>query len=386
AVPLPEARARVVPPPPPVQRVAEFGSLAKDLVSPPPDSPQPPGASSPPGSPPPTGPGGPPGDTPPTRRTRRRPHSRRVRALVLGLLLVAVAAVATVVSISRSGPPPSHPAAGAVAKPGAVPAVSTVPSLAAMVPAAVRSSGRLVVATTAVYPPNEWQDKGTLYGWDLDLAKAIGQKLGLAVAIEDVPFDSIFSGVASSTYQLGMSSITDTGQRETTFDLVDYFTARTVVGVKNGNPAGVDPNDLCGVKVAVVSGTTQANTIKDSINPACVNDGKPPVPDDGDRLGSSADVVNAVMSGRDQAMLVDSPVIDYASTMKHGQVVNLGGAGGSAPSYGIVVAKNTGLTQAVQGAVQSLIDDGNYRQILTKWGVQAGAVGTATVNSPGTAG
>src|SRR6185436_20818502 len=100
---------------------------------------------------------------------------------------------------------------------------------AALVPAAIKSKGTLRVAADATYPPNESiaTDGKTVVGMDADLAKAIGGALGLKVAVVNGTFDSIIPGLASGKYDLGMSSFTDTKEREKTVDFVTYFTAGT---------------------------------------------------------------------------------------------------------------------------------------------------------------
>ncbi|GAA2752265.1 ABC transporter substrate-binding protein [Kitasatospora cinereorecta] len=260
-------------------------------------------------------------------------------------------------------------------------AASADPSLAALVPAGVKSSGKLVVAADASYAPNEFKDeKGNIVGMDVDLANAIAQKLGLTADVQNADFTSIIPGISSNKYQLGMSSFTDTKEREQTVDMVTYFTAGSAGAVKKGNPDKIDLKDLCGKKVAVQTGTTQADEIKDVRNPECVKAGKPTIPNDGDKFTLQTDVTGALVAGRDQVMLADSPVVDYAIKQTNGQLEKIGDTYDSAP-YGIVVAKGTDLTKAVQGAVQSLIADGTYKSILDKWGVDAGAIATSEVNA-----
>ncbi|AUY49867.1 ABC transporter substrate-binding protein [Streptomyces sp. CB01881] len=301
-------------------------------------------------------------------------RTQRTRLLAAGAVVASVSLVLTACGSSKS----SSGASGSAT--GTVPAVSANPSLAAMVPADVKSAGKLVVAADASYAPNEFQDaSGKIIGMDVDLANAIGQKLGLAVDVQNSPFTAIIPGIAANKFQLGMSSFTDTKEREATVDMVTYFLAGTSAAVKKGNPDKIDINNLCGKKIAVQTGTTQADSIKDTINPACVAAGKPPVPNDGDKFDLQTDVTQAVVSGRDQVMLADSPVIDYAIKQTNGQLEQLGSVEGKAP-YGVVLAKGAALTPAVQGAVQSLMDDGTYKAILEKWGVQAGAIDKSVVN------
>ena len=303
--------------------------------------------------------------------TARTPRTRLLTACaVLASASLALTACGSSGSDSGSGSSSS----------AAVNAVTADPALAALVPADVKSSGKLVVGSDASYAPNEFQDdKGTIVGMDVDLANAVAARLGLKAEVQNAGFTAIIPGIGANKYQLGMSSFTDTKEREQTVDMVTYFTAGTSSAVKKGNPDKISADDLCGKKIAVQTGTTQADAIVDTINPACVAAGKPTVPNDGDKFDLQTDVTNAVVSGRNQVMMADSPVIDYAIKQTEGQLEKLGDTTDSAP-YGIALAKGSALAPAVQGAVQSLIDDGTYKQILQKWGVEAGAVDKAQLN------
>ncbi|MFF2044400.1 transporter substrate-binding domain-containing protein [Kitasatospora sp. NPDC058170] len=334
-----------------------------------------------------------PPDHPGTGRPSRSlmPRGRRARALLAGVLALVVGAVVVVVLTSRSGSPPptaaqstqqSQAASQSQTTPQADPAakVAADPALAALVPAGLKASGKLAVASDASYAPNEFKDaQGNIVGMDADLAVAIARKLGLTAEVQNVGFTEIVPGITTNAYQLGLSSFTDTKEREQTVDMVTYFSAGTGMAVKSGNPDKIDPNDLCGKKVAVQNGTTQADSIKDVINPACVKAGKPAIPNDGDKFDQQTDVTAAVVSGQDQVMLADSPVVAYEVKETGGGLQKIGATTDTAP-YGIVVAKGSPLTKAVQGAVQSLMADGTYQAILAKWGVEDGAIGTSVIN------
>ncbi|GAA2131801.1 ABC transporter substrate-binding protein [Kitasatospora kazusensis] len=303
--------------------------------------------------------------------TARTSRSRLTAAAVV----LATASLALTACSSSSSSSSGSPSAGSSVK-----AVTADPSLAALVPADVKSSGKLIVAADASYAPNEFKDaSGNIVGMDVDLAKAIAQKLGLTADVQDAKFDSIIPGITAKKYNMSMSSFTDTKEREATVDMVTYFSAGTSTAVKAGNPDKIDATDLCGKKVAVQTGTTQADAIKDTINPACVKAGKPTVPNDGDKFDLQTDVTTALISGRDQVMLADSPVIDYAVKQTNGQLQKIGSTTDTAP-YGVVLPKGTDLTKAVQGAVTALMADGTYKAILEQWGVQAGAIDKSVVD------
>ena len=137
---------------------------------------------------------------------------------------------------------------------------ASVSSIAAQVPAAVKAKGTLTVAADATYAPNEFigSDGHTVVGWDADLAKALGQVLGLKVNMVNATFDTIIPGLVSGKYDLGMSSFTDTKERQKTVDFVTYYVAGTSFYVKaSGGPDITSLAGLCGHKVAVEKGTTQ---------------------------------------------------------------------------------------------------------------------------------
>jgi polar amino acid transport system substrate-binding protein len=299
----------------------------------------------------------------------RRPS----RFAALGALLITGSLVITGCGSSKS-------TSSGSASSSAIPTPTAVASLAALVPADVKSGGKLVVATDASYAPNEFKDaSGNIVGMDVDMAKAIAQTLGLTADVQNATFDSIIPGITAKKYNMSLSSFTATKEREATVDMVTYFSAGTSTAVKKGNPNNVDPNNLCGKKVAVQTGTTQADAIKNTINPACVKAGKPPIPNDGDKFDLQTDVTTALVSGRADAMLADSPVIDYAVQQTGGQLQTIGSVTDTAP-YGVVLPQGTDLTKAVNGAITELMANGTYKAILQKWGVQAGAISSSQIN------
>jgi len=99
------------------------------------------------------------------------------------------------------------------------------------------------------------------------------------------------------------------------------------------------------------------------------------------RLPPALSMVSALAGcSSDDAGLADSPVMAYAVKQTKGQLELLGDIYDAAP-YGYVVAKDqTEFAQAIADAVKSLIDDGSYKQVLEKWGVEAGAIDNPTVN------
>jgi polar amino acid transport system substrate-binding protein len=261
---------------------------------------------------------------------------------------------------------------------GAAPTVDE--ALAAKVPDAIKSDGKVLIGTDASYAPNEFLDADgkTVVGWDVDLFNAVAAKLGLQTEWQSATFDAIIPGVQSGKYEMGISSFTINDERKQQVNMVSYFTAGTQWGTKTGNPTGVQPDDACGKKVAVQTNTVQDTEDLPKRDEACTAAGKPAITVD--RYQRQDQATAAVVSGKDDAMLADSPVLAYAVKQTNGQLELLGDIYDAAP-YGYVIEKDqTEFAQAVADAVQALITDGTYKTILDKWGVGAGAIDNPAVN------
>ncbi len=252
-------------------------------------------------------------------------------------------------------------------------------AIAAQVPASIKSKGTLTIAADATYPPNEFIKPGTktVIGMDADLASALASVMGLKANVTNATFDSIIPGLAAGKYDLGMSSFTDTKEREQTVDFVTYFNAGTAFyGKAQGAPAINGLADLCGHKVAVEKGTTQA-TDAQAQSKKCKSAGKGAVTVSvfPDQNGANL----ALSSGRDDVGMADSPVAAYIVKQSNGQFKLIGQPYGEAP-YGIAIPKKSGLQKPVLAAVKKLIAGGQYKAILAKWGIQSGAITTPVIN------
>lgn len=254
------------------------------------------------------------------------------------------------------------------------------PSIASQVPADIKSSGELSVAADATYAPDELiaSDGKTVIGMDADLAKAIAQLMGLKATVANQPFDSIIPGLDAGKYDLGMSSFTDTKDREKTVDFVTYATAGESFFVSaDGGPTINSIDDLCGLKVGAEKGTTEADAAT-AQSTKCTDAGKPAVsvstfPDENG-------VNLALSSGRVDAGFADTPVADYAVKQSDGKFKLSPAPSIANAPYGIAMAKDSGLQQPVLAAVKALMADGTYKQILDYWGVQSIAISNPTIN------
>lgn len=97
----------------------------------------------------------------------------------------------------------------------AAPSAAKVDEIANTVPENIKSSGKLIVGTNPPYAPNEFKDpSGKIIGFDVDLMNAIAATLGLTAEYRESDFDKIIPSIQGGTYNVGMSSFTDTKERE----------------------------------------------------------------------------------------------------------------------------------------------------------------------------
>ena len=251
-------------------------------------------------------------------------------------------------------------------------------AIASLLPESVSKDGKLTVGSDTSYAPAEFLDEDgtTPIGFDVDLTKALAAVFGLKAVTVSSTFDSIIPSVGSK-YDIGISSFTVTKERLAAVDFVTYFNAGSTFVVQKGNPKKIDTSDLCGHKLAVQTGTTQESAAQ-TLDKQCSADGKKPIQIQS--LKMQTDVTTAVASGKADAFYADTPVAGYAIKQTGDTLQALGKDVDIAPE-GIVVKKGDAATvQAVQKAMQKLMDDGTYKKILSTWGVSSGAIDKAEVN------
>jgi polar amino acid transport system substrate-binding protein len=247
------------------------------------------------------------------------------------------------------------------------------PKVVKLVPSAIKSKGTITVASDATYAPNEFiaSDGKTVIGMDADMMKALAGVMGLKIKIVNATFDGIIPGLAAGKYDVGASSFTDTKERQKTVDFVDYFIAGESLLTKA--QGGVTVNslaDLCGHTVAVERGTTEQDDAQKQ-STKCKAAGKSAVTvlPFADQNGANL----ALSSGRAQLGFADSPVAEYQVKKSNGQFKLVGPSFENAP-YGLAISKTEGLAKPMLAALKVLVQNGQYKAILTHWGVQAGAI------------
>jgi polar amino acid transport system substrate-binding protein len=259
---------------------------------------------------------------------------------------------------------------------------SGVTDLGKQLPASIQQSKQLKIGSDVAYAPVEFFKVGTqdVQGIDWDLAQAMGQKLGVTVSFQNTTFDGIIPALTAKRFDLIMSAMSDTPERQKQVDFIDYFNAGTSILVKKGNPEGIQSlDDLCGKTIALQKGTTQVD-VATGQQTKCTAAGKPKITVL--TYDKDTDAQLQVRSGRAVADMNDFPVAAYAAqTIGGGNDFEVVGEQIEAGPYGIGVRKDdTQLRNAMQAALKAIIADGTYDQILQKWNVSKGALKTAAIN------
>jgi polar amino acid transport system substrate-binding protein len=261
----------------------------------------------------------------------------------------------------------------------ATPSSGANASIAAQVPAPIKSRGYMVVASDATYAPNEFISPNghTVIGMDADLVHALAEVMGIKANIVNATFDTIIPGLAAGKYDMGASSFTDTKEREKTVDFVTYFQAGVSFYAKAGSNTGIKTlADICGKTVSVEKGTTEQEEATEQ-SKKCAKEGKKPVTVLTYPTQNEANL--AIASGRAQVGMADSPVAEYQVKQSNGTFELVGETYGTAP-YGLAFPKGSALTTPVLAALKELMANGTYLQILKKWGVEAGAITEPKIN------
>ncbi len=255
----------------------------------------------------------------------------------------------------------------------------------ALLPAEYIENG-IDVASDIPYEPFEYEDEdGNLTGFDVELGALIGQKLGVEVRFNDAVFDTIIANLEAGTNDIIISSMSDTVERQAKVDFIDYNIGGSMMIVAKGNPENItNPMSLCGKTVIVQNGTIQIDLLA-TMSESCKVSGKAAITVT--QLPDAPLMENALRAGQGDAVMMDGFVAQGAAAKAgNGEYFDLvvdpdAPNGYDAGFVGIaVLKKDTQLRDAIQAALQSLIDDGQYATLLAKWNMSNNGVVSASIN------
>ena len=216
-------------------------------------------------------------------------------------------------------------------------------------------AGKLTMATNATFPPYEMTtDSGEIEGIDVDTAKAIAEKLGLELQIDDMDFDAALLSVQQGKADIVMAGVTVTDERKAVMDFSDsYATGIQSIIVPEGSDI-TSPDDLAGKKIGTQRGTTGYIYCSDDFGDDAVV-----AYDDG------LTAVQALKNGQVDAVVIDNaPATEYVAANPGLVILDTSYA---EEDYAIGMAKGSALEDAVNAALEELKADGTLQSIVDKY-------------------
>jgi polar amino acid transport system substrate-binding protein len=302
-----------------------------------------------------------------------------IAALVASACSSTAATTAPTVAAGQTAAPTAVPTAAPTAAPTQK-IVGTVPADQLVV------AGHLTICSDIPYPPQEYFDAdGNPTGSDIEIGNEIATRLGLKMAVQNTVFDTIIAALKGGKCDIIISAQNINADRLKQVDMIPFFQAGQSFVVAKGNAASIKTtDDLCGKSVGVENGTTEADHLNGAgdyktdggLSKACTTAGKAAI--DIKPYQKDSDALLALQTNKVATYFTDSPVAGYYVTQHPDQFDLVPNLTLSLIKEGISVSKGTSgptaIETSVKAALASMIADGSYMKILTKYHVESGAV------------
>jgi arginine/ornithine transport system substrate-binding protein len=229
---------------------------------------------------------------------------------------------------------------------------------------AASAQGSYRIATEGSYPPWSFKDaQGTLQGWDVDIARALCEKMNASCEIVAQDWDGIIPGLVARKYDVIVASMAITPQRRERVafsakykDTISRFVAR------KGAPADVSPAALKGKTIGVQRGSVQAAYLAQNYRSADVKLYDTPQAAELDLVAGRVEYILGNMVTYHVGFLKTPEAKDFAFA---GPELKGGILG---EGNGIAVRKDDGQTLArINAALEAIRADGTYDRITAKY-------------------
>ncbi|MDT0432404.1 ABC transporter substrate-binding protein [Streptomyces salyersiae] len=308
------------------------------------------------------------------------PRTRHTAAFAL----ITVAALT--LTACGSGDPAAAPAGAGNAQKVKIPTTDVVSAVrkdeaaARLLPAEVRASGTLDLATSVGTPPGAFyrEDGRTLAGADVDFADAVARALGLKLNREVASFDAILPALGSGKYDVGTGNFGVTDERRKTIDFVTYINDGQGFAVRDDSDLKevTALAQLCGLTVATNAGTTFEATLEANKS-VCADAGEKAY--DVKTYTDQGALWISLRQGRSDVVMSTINGLRYAVAQQEG-LRFLGEF--KRLDVGFAFKKGTPLAPAFRAAVNGLKKDGTYDRILKKWGTDESAIDESRISPP----
>lgn len=249
-------------------------------------------------------------------------------------------------------------------------------------PEEIKEYGKLVVATSPDFPPFESLDEaGNVIGWDIDVAKALAEKLGVELEVQKMEFDAVLSSVAAGKVHIGMAGISNTAKRDESVDFsLNVFDSSQMIIVRADNTSINGPMDLAGKTVAVQAGTI-GNWLAEMDEDYAYN-----FDDDGNvlldepilgapktvtKLSSGLMAIQQVKNGQADAVILDklpAKTIVEKLNAEGGNQLKILDMSVYDDAYAFAIGEgNTALKAWIDEALTELKEEGFFEELNSKW-------------------
>ena len=224
--------------------------------------------------------------------------------------------------------------------------------------ARVKNAGKLVFATEGTYAPYNYHDKdsGELTGFDVDIAKAVAEKIGVKAEFAEGNFDGLLAGVDAGKYDTVADQISATDERKAKYDFTDPYTYSYGVVVANKNNTAVKSfDDVKGLRSAQ-TGTSNWNQIAQEKGAEIV------------QVGDFGQSVVALETGRADISFNDGlSVLDYIKQHPD-TTIRIAAKSEKTPSAQFPFRKGSDdLVKEIDKAIAALQKDGTFTKISEKY-------------------
>ena len=225
------------------------------------------------------------------------------------------------------------------------------------VPEKIKNAGKIVVATSADFPPYEFKDdNGNYVGIDIEIMQAIADLWNVELEVSDMKFDAVITAVATGKADVGAAGLTITEERLESVNFTDTYTQATQVIIVKEDSDIQTIDDLAGKKVGVQLGTTgdiyasDDDAIKDGVE--CFNSG--------------IDAVLALVQGKIDAVLIDNE--PAKAFVKQNEGLKIIDEKYTDEAYAFATAKeDKDLVNALNEALAVLDSNGKLDEIVNKY-------------------
>ncbi|NLL56778.1 MAG: transporter substrate-binding domain-containing protein [Clostridiales bacterium] len=234
-------------------------------------------------------------------------------------------------------------------------------------PEGIQKYGKLVVATNAFFPPFEYYEDGKIVGWDIDIAQALAEKLGVELVIENMEFDSVLLAPGTNKAHIAMAGISYSEERDKSLDFsVGVFNSSQVIIVQNNSTIN-GPFDLGGKNVGVQAGTV--GQLLAEMDPDWAGEGDDAAlaaPGNVQKYSTGAEAVLALQQDKVDAVIIDKyPAENFVANYDGIKICETSVYD---DEYAFAVKEgNKALVEWINAAIAEMKEDGTFDKINEKY-------------------